>query len=547
MKKQIIINSTLDEVRIAITEDEQLAELFIDMPDKHRSIGNIYLGRVNNIVQSLNAAFINIGLKQDAFLHFSDIDESLENVITEEDEDIFDLSPTDSKSETSKVDKKLNKETAVALRKVKQANSLQTDNLASFSTKKHRDIKINIEQKQDIIVQVTRESFGTKGAKVTTKIGIPGRYLVLLPFDKLLGVSKKIQSYQERKRIRAIAKPVINSEYGCIIRTASKGMDENEIRRDWNQLVAIWKEIEKKVKKLNAPAMLYQDMHIATGTIRDLLSDDVTKVVIDSKKIYKDLYSYVKSFSPQDAEKIEYYSDKKPIFETYGVEKELENTYKRKINLQSGGSIIVDQTEAMFVIDVNSGRSVSESQQEKTSFKTNLEAAKEIARQIRLRDLGGMIIVDFIDMVIPENQKKLFMYLKKEMRRDRARTTIYPLTKLGLMQLTRQRINQNISEKLSQKCPMCNGTGRIPSKAVLMNTIERWLKKFRVKSKEFKLILEVHPHVASYFTEGTLSKITRLMLKYFTKIKIQQNDRMNINQFRFYSVKQDKDITNEYL
>ena len=188
-------------------------------------------------------------------------------------------------------------------------------------------------------------------------------------------------------------------------------------------------------------------MHIATDKIRDLFSKDVTKVVIDSRKIYKDLLSYVKSFSPQDSEKIEYYSDKKPIFETYGIEKELENTYKRKINLPSGGSIVLDQTEAMFVIDVNSGRSVSEAQQEKTSFKTNLEAAKEIARQIRLRDLGGMIIVDFIDMNIGENQKKLFLFLKKELRRDRSRTTIYPLTKLGLMQLTRQRVTQNISEK----------------------------------------------------------------------------------------------------
>ncbi|NLO20096.1 MAG: Rne/Rng family ribonuclease [Ignavibacteria bacterium] len=547
MKKQIIINSTLDEVRIAITEDEQLAELFIDMPDKHRSIGNVYLGKVNNVVQSLNAAFINIGQKQDAFLHFSDIDESLENVITEEDEDIFSLNPSTDKQELSKADKKLNKETAVALRKVKQANPLQVDNLASYSTKKHREIKINIEPKQDVIVQVSRESFGTKGAKVTTKIGIPGRYLVLLPFERLIGVSKKIQSYQERKRIRSIAKPIVNNEYGCIIRTASKGVDETEIKRDWSQLVAIWKEIEKKVKKTNAPALLYQDMHIATGTIRDLFSKDVTKVVIDSRKIYKDLLSYVKSFSPQDSEKIEYYSDKKPIFETYGIEKELENTYKRKINLPSGGSIVLDQTEAMFVIDVNSGRSVSEAQQEKTSFKTNLEAAKEIARQIRLRDLGGMIIVDFIDMNIGENQKKLFLFLKKELRRDRSRTTIYPLTKLGLMQLTRQRVNQNISEKLSQKCPMCNGTGRIPSKAVLMNAIERWLKKFRIKSREFKLLLEVHPHVASYLTEGSISKITRLMLKYFTKIKIQQNDRISINQFKFYSVKQDRDISNEFM
>lgn len=531
MNKKIIINSTLNEVRVAITENEKLAEFYIELPDKERFIGNIYLGKVNRIVQGINAAFIDVGLKHDAFLHFSDVDESLEKTLfLDEDDDDEDLS----------------EQAAIALRKSYPKQKKKTRNGPTFNTKRSGKVQINLQPKQDVIVQVVREAYGHKGVKVTSKIAMPGRYLVLLPFDKLMGVSRKINSYNERRRLRKIARKFIPDGYGCIIRTVAVNRNEKELVADWKSLMETWEEIEKKVQKSKSPSLLYQDMQLAASVIRDLFSSQIERVVIDSKKLHKEIVNYLKKASPSLVNKVHHYSGNKPIFETFGIEGELAKTYKRKLPLPSGGSIVIDQTEAMIVIDVNSGRA-TEQEQEKNALKTNLEAMSEITRQIRLRDYGGMIIIDYIDMMRESNRKKLYNEMKKDLQRDRAKTVIYPLTQIGLMQMTRQRINQNISEKTSEICPMCNGTGRVTSKIVQLNSIERWLKNFRHRSKEFRLILQVHPHMADYLTTGTISRISRLMIKYFVKIKIQQNPHMMIDDFRFISSRKQKDITSEYL
>jgi len=547
MKKEIIINSTMNEERIAITEDGKLAELFIELPDKERSIGNIYLGKVNRVVQGINAAFIDIGLKQDAFLHFSDIDESMENVFTDEDDE-----------ETNKPKQKNNKKKTtnnkhqdkqdninVALRKGDTVKNISGK--ATFSTKKHGHFKINLEPKQRVIVQIVREAYSTKGVKVTTKIGIPGRYTVFMPFENTIGISKKISSYQERRRLRNLARNVIPKGNGCIIRTAAKDKNDKELLNDFQSLLKIWQGIEDKVNKMEKPGLLYHDLQIATSVIRDLFTPDVKHVVVDTKKLYKEIVNYLKTVSPNLVNKVDLYSGKLPIFDTFGIEKELSKTYKRVVHLPSGGSIVIDQTEAMVVVDVNSGRSTSDDKHEQIAYTTNLEAVREIARQIRLRDIGGMILVDIIDMLNKNNRKKLFNEMRKELSRDRAKTMVYPLTKLSILQITRQRINQNISEKISEVCPMCQGTGRITSKGVVTNAIERWLKNFRTHSREFRLILHVHPHIASFLSEGKISRLSRIMIKYFVKIKLQQNDLFKIDDFRFFSVRNQKDITQEYL
>ncbi len=547
MKKEIIINSTLNEVRIAITEDGGLAEFLIEMPDKEKSIGNVYYGKVNKIVQGINAAFINIGLAQDAFLHFSDVDESLENAITDDDDeddgipgDIFsDLEDPNYDTDYSAA--------SVALRKTKYLKTTGADpKQATFRTKRSGNINIHLEEGQNIIVQVVREAYSSKGVRVTTKIAIPGRYTVLLPFDSMVGISKKIGTFQERKRLRFLARTTLPEGFGCIIRTAAFGKNEEELRQDWESLIKIWREIEEKVKKAEGPMIVYQDMQLATSVIRDLFTSDVTRVIVDSKKLFKEITAYLKWASPHLVKKVELYDNQKPIFESFGIEKELEMTYKRKVPLQSGGSIVIDQTEAMTVIDVNTGRAMNDKQQEKNALKTNLEALREIARQIRLRDLSGIVLVDFIDLSQEPNKKKIFMEMKKETHRDRSKTVVYPLTQLSLMQITRQRVNQNIAEKTSDTCPVCQGSGRIPSKAVILNNIERWLKKFRAKSKEFRLVLYVHPQIAQYISEGTFSKLSRLMIKYFVKIKVQQNDQFTMDTFRFHSFRRQKDITQEF-
>jgi ribonuclease G len=544
MKKEILINSSINEVRVAITEDGKLAEFFIEFPEKERIIGNIYLGKVNKIVTGINAAFVNIGFNQDAFLHFSDVDESLENNFILDEEDEEPNKKTNNKKLPAKEDNKKNKKsnTDEALRK----NLPKSKDYATFNTKRSGNIQINLEEKQNVIVQVVREAYAQKGVKITTKIALPGRYLVLLPFDVLLGVSRKISSIHERKRLRAAIRSVYKKEYGCIIRTAAKGKSEHELKKDWEDLVEKWEEITQKIDKSNAPALLYQDMQLANSVVRDLFNNQVKKVILDSKKLHRDILKYIKKFSPHLENKIQLYEGKESIFQHYGIEKELAKTYSRKVNLPSGGDIVIEPTEALFVIDVNSGKG-TEKDQEKNALITNLESADEIARQLRLRDIGGMIIVDFIDMNLEQNRRRLFYEMKKHMSKDRAISVVYPLTQLSLMQITRQRINQNIQEKISDTCPVCKGTGRITSKSVIMNNIERWIANFRKSSKEFRLILYVNPYIAESLLNGTISSLTKLMMKYFVKIKLRQDESVKLDHFKFYSVKQQKDITYDYL
>ncbi|MBM2813586.1 MAG: ribonuclease [Ignavibacteria bacterium] len=548
MKKDIIINSTLNEVRVAITEDNKLAEFHIELPDRERIIGNIYYGRVTKIVHGINAAFIDIGLRQDAFLHFSDIDDSLENSLLSDgdNEDIeLDLDISSEPDELDVIELPSDKK-EIEKEKSNQPASGDKEPKVFFNTKSSGKVQINLEAKQEVIVQVVREAYAGKGVKVTTRIGIPGRFVVLLPFEDTVGVSKKITPHQESRRLRALAKSTLPKGYGGIIRTASQGQTENELKQDWQYVIEIWQEIEKKVKKSTPPTIVHQDMQLAASIIRDLFTSNFDSVWVDSKKIYKEISTYVKKNSPELLPKVQQYSGSAPIFDHFGIEKELASTYRRKVNLPSGGSIVIDQTEAMTVVDVNSGKS-KETEVDKSAFRTNIEAVREIARQIRIRDLSGIILIDMIDMRGDQPRKRVVLLMKKEMARDRAKTIVYPLTQLCLMQITRQRINQNIYEKTSEICTTCNGRGRVTSKVVLINAIERWLKNFRSHTREFSVIIYVNPLIADYLTEGTLSRASRLMIKYFIKINVQRNDNISLDSFRVFSVRQQKDITNEYL
>lgn len=542
MKKVILISSAINENRIAILEDGKLAEYFVETPDKEKYVGNIYLGRITRILPSLNAAFVDIGLKQNAFLHFSDVDERFRQIIWEEDNES--TANGDNYSSSDSVIKEIDSllDSLNGKNGKNRINKRKTENNVI-----HLNLQLDIKENQLIPVQVIREAFANKGVKVTTRISIPGRYLVLVPDFKIIGVSRKIHSPQERRRLRSIAAKITNKEFGCIIRTAAVGKDEDDFETDWLKLKLTWEKIQRKIANSKEPTLLYKDMELTTSIIRDLFRDDVDKLVVDSKKLYKEIVEYLEDYSPEFIERVELYKGKTPLFDYYQIEKDIELTKQRKVPLPSGGSIIIDQTEAMFIIDVNSGKLVSEATQEINAFKTNMEAVNEIARQIRLRDLAGIIIVDFIDMHDPINKKKIYYAMRRAMKKDRAKAVVFPLTELSLMQITRQRINLNISEKVTEVCPLCKGLGRIPTKAEVMTQIERWLKNFKSKAKEFRLRLYVHPHVAEYLTEGNISKLTKLMLKYFVRIKLVIDESLPIDQFRFESVKYGKDITKEYL
>jgi ribonuclease G len=526
MKKEILINSTSYENRIAITEDGKLAELFIENPNNERIIGDIYLGRIAKVIPGIKAAFIDLGFKQDAFLHFSDVGEQGEEYKALIGED-------------SEVDEEDEEE-----EKTQPSPSTQ------YRTRKNDLPKL--EKDQNIIVQITKEPVGTKGVRVTSKIAIPGRYLVLLPFENKVNASKQILNLREKRRLKYIVKDYKRRksiDFGAIIRTVAENQDDNSIIEDLDHLLNVWKEIEKNVKNEKAPAILYKDLSMTSSVIRDLFRDDVVRVLTDSKKLYKEASSYLKVSSPSLLEKVELYKEPTPLFDLYGIEKEIHLTLDKKIQLRSGGYIFIEHTEAMVVIDVNSGKYARSKDQETNSLKTNLEAAREIVRQIRLRDLGGIIVIDFIDVYDDKNKKKIYDELRKEFRKDRAKVTVLPMSEFGIVQITRQRIRQSIVRSISETCPFCGGSGIVESSSNVVTRIERWIKRFKSqphKEVSGKLILNVNPQVYKHLKEGTISQITRIAFKYLMRLKLVEDPSLAQQDFRFISAKNNQDITEDF-
>lgn len=534
MKKEIIINATANEIRIAITEDGRLAELYVESPEKERMVGDIYLGRVARVLPGIKAAFIDIGMKQDAFLHFSDIVDTIDEystLIGDEDADV------DTEEELDEEDE-LDVATKTLSTKAKPTEQRRKEN-------QKQDFP-QIKKGQEIIVQVTKEPVGKKGVRVTSEVSLAGRFLVLMPFNNKIGVSKKITSFKEKRRLRRIVRNILPEGFGAIIRTVAMEQDEEILRQDLEDLIKKWREIEQSIKSETPPALIYKDLSTTSSVIRDLFSEDVERVVVDSKKLHREIRLYVKWIAPDMVDKVEYYKGKEPIFDAFGIEKDIAVSLSRKVWLRSGGYIIIEQTEAMVVIDVNSGRYAAKKEQEMNSLRTNLEAAREIARQLRLRDIGGIIVIDFIDMEDEKNKKKVYDELKKEFKRDRAKVTVLPLTEFGICQITRQRIRQSILHSFSEPCPVCGGGGLVLSKASVVNHIERWIRRFKADSKEFRLRLVIHPSLVSYLKEGTISRLTRLMMKFRVIIKLMEDPSLGIDEFRFFSIKQNKDITDQY-
>ncbi len=525
MKKEIIINTTENGSRIAITEEGKLAELFVDSPDTERHVGDIYLGRIAKVMPGIKAAFIDVGMKNDAFLHFSDIADTQESFDSLIGDDV-DADEDDEENETEKV--------------------ISIKPQAPKSKHRREEKRIHLVTGKEIIVQITKEPVGKKGVRVTSEVSLPGRFLVLLPFSKLVGVSKRISSFKEKKRLRKLVRSILPAGYGVIIRTNAEGEDEKLLLNDLQSLIETWKEVEINIKDEKPPALIYKDVKATSGVMRDIFNDDMERVVVDSKKMFREIKTYVKQVAPAMLDKVEFYNKKEPIFDAFGVEKEISRSLTRKIWLKSGGYIIIDHAEAMTVVDVNSGRFAGKQAQELNSLKTNLESAREISRQIRLRDLGGIIAIDFIDMQDDKNKKKVFEEVKKELSRDRAKATIYPLTELCIMQITRQRIRQNVLQSFSESCPICGGSGMVQSKSTILNTIERWLKRFRSETKELRLTLKIHPSFIEFLKSGIISRLTKLQLQYLVFIQLEEDRTLLPGEFKFISKKQNHDITQQY-
>jgi len=550
MKKDIIINSTANEHRIAILEDGKTAELFVETPGKDRNVGDIYLGKVAKVMPGIRAAFVDIGIGQDAFLHFSDIGSIEEySSLFEEDED--------EKEEAAEAATETVLQGSNNVAQIDGGNGVSPNNEQTDGRERHHNQQrrhhsaqnfpqVNLQKGQDILVQITKEPVGKKGVRVRSAISLPGRFLVLIPFDGKVGVSKKMASFKEKRRLRKVVRAMLPKGFGAIIRTVADGKTDEMLQQDLNDLVKTWEGIEKTVKSAKAPALIYKDMNTTSSVIRDLFQETVEHVVVDEKKLFKEIRTYVQWMSPDMLNRVEYYREKEPVFDKYGIEKDIQVLLSKKVWLKSGGYLFIEKTEAMTVIDVNSGRYAAKREQELNSLRTNLEAAREVCRQVRLRDIGGLIVVDFIDLEDDKNQKKVYDEMKKELRRDRAKVTVLPMTEFGLVQMTRQRIRQNVQLSFSEACPTCGGTGQVQSKTSTMNQIERWIKRFKTEKREYRLELRVHPTIAEYLCDGTISRLTKLQFKFFVKVKLVPDPALPAEEFKFFSVKQQKEITDQY-
>lgn len=445
IKKEILINIEDFENRVAILEDDELAEFHIARDE--RSIGSIYKGRVENVLQGMQAAFVDIGLEKNAFLC---LDDAIVNV-SHEDED-----PLEETKEFS--------------------------------------IKDLLKPNQEILLQIIKESIGTKGARASTHITLPGRFLVLLPTANYTGVSRRIEDPEERERLKNIVEKIKPDNVGVIIRTVAEKKEEEDFQKDLDFLIKLWKKIKLKSKKIQAPACIHQDLILVYKIIRDVLDSSVERVIIDSKEEYKKIKDLVGAISPNLKQRIKLYSGKRSLFDLYGLEKKIEDITKSKVWLESGGYIIIEKTEALTAIDVNTGKFVGDKSLEDTILKTNLEAVKMIARQIRLRDIGGIIIIDFIDMEIEKHREEVLKNLREEVKKDRTRTTVVSMTDLGLVEVTRKRISQDLENVLKETCPHCKGEGKILSPQSLTLKIEREIKKQAIENygEAVKVTLQNH-------------------------------------------------------
>ena len=527
MNKEIIISSSTSQSHVAIIEDGNLVDFFVDHPEKRRMVGDVYLGKVARVLPGIRAAFIDIGLKHDALLHFSDIGERTDALkdMLDEDDDTDESSDDEAETRSSQI----------------PSEQISSDQQKAVDKEKAEPRPVpKLHKGESILIQIIKEPVKDKGVRVTSSISIPGRFCVLLPLDNKIGVSKKIYDFKERRRLRKIARGIIPTNCGLIIRTAAKDQSEESLSGDLRYLLKIWEDMQDDAKKQEPPNLLYKDLSTTISVIRDLFTPDVSKVFIDSKKLYKEVRNYVQFVQPALLDRIELYKQEEPIFEVFKIDEQIKELMGRKVSLPSGGHIIIEHTEAMVVIDVNSGRYAAKKEQELNSLKTDLEAAREIVRQLRLRDIGGLIVVDFIDLEDEKNRKKIYDELKKEFKKDRAKIAMLPMTEFGLMQITRERIRENIMQSMNEACPYCAGTGLLIKKSNLIHEIEQWIKRYKSIGSSFSLILKVHPSLGAKLKEGFISRLTKYQIKFFIRIKLQEDEKINPQVFYFYSAKTGK-------
>ncbi len=508
MSNELIINSTQNGSRIALLKNKQLVEFHQEKDDAKFNVGDIYLGNVRKVVPGLNAAFIDIGYEKDAFLHYLDLGPQVQSL------NKFTKFVLNRKNISSKLGKFKNEQDINKLGKINQV----------------------LTKGQKILVQVVKEPISTKGPRLSCELSIAGRYLVLVPFSNVVSVSKKITDGNERKRLHRLVSSIKPDNFGVIIRTVASNKDVKELDKDLRNLVDIWDEGIKELKKAKPRDKVIGEMNRASSILRDVLNESFDSIVVDDKTIHGEIRDYIQNIAPEKGKILKQHASRSKIFEHYGIEKQLKTLFGQSVSVSGGGYLIIEHTEALHVIDVNSGnKSNAEDNQEATALKVNLDAAREIARQLRLRDMGGIIVIDFIDMRRTENKRQLFDKMKDEMKDDRSKFTILPLSKFGLMQITRQRVRPELNIMTKEVCPSCNGTGKISASIQVADVIEEYVKHFFTKQNEKKLTVAVHPYLHSYFTKGVISKRTNWFFTYFKWVDIIEDSSLALTEFHFHN------------
>jgi ribonuclease G len=489
MASELIINVTFNETRIAFLENGVLVEFFIEKKNDNSMVGNIYKGKVARIVPGMDAAFVDIGLAKSAFLYVGDI--ILDRMMYEEYDD------------------------------------------SDYHVTLNERIEGVLEEGQELTVQVSREPIGQKGTRVTSKVTLPGRLLVLMPGTEHIGVSRRIEQEEERKKLATMLKDEICPKgYGLIARTASEGKSKEELGADLNFLKRIWESIQEKAKTVRAPSILHQDLGIIFRVIRDLHSHNLKKIIVDDVFVYERVGEFLKDYLPEQGCEVVFFDEKDPIFEVFGIEIEIAKLLHKKIWLKSGGYIVLDYTEALTVIDVNTGRYLGKKDLEDTILRTNLEAVKEIAYQIRLRNIGGIIIIDFIDMERKESRETVFQALIDALKKDRIKTFAYPISELGLVQITRKRTRHNIVNLLTEICPTCEGSGYIKSRYTVCYEVLRELRSHCSKEGGKRINVYLSPEVASLLYEEEKNSIEFIENTYNTKVNIIANPEFSVDSFQ---------------
>ncbi len=544
MKREILINGSQRETRVAILEDDRLVELLVDRQDHRRIVGDIYLGKVEAVLPGIQAAFVDIGLEKSAFLHASDLlePEEDEEPTGEEGDDAF-----EEAAEIEGAEEGEGKGRGRGRRGGEAAVASEPRQREVRSRRALPDISDIVKKGQTLLVQVTKEPISTKGCRVTAQISLPGRFLVYMPYASKVGVSRKIESKELRSKLREMVATYLPKDAGgMIVRTVAEGVTEEHVQREVEGLLGLWKKINRKKTFVRAPALVQRETSLTRGIIRDLFSAKVDSLQVDSKELYNEIELYLKQVDPELVDRVNLYSENVPVFDKFDIENEIRDLFKARCDLPTGGYIIIQPTEALVSIDVNTGRYTGKRDPEKTILKTNLEAAREIARQIRLRDIGGIIVCDFIDMETRTNRERVLQELRQHLGRDRARTKAFAVSELGLIEMTRQRVRPSLWHSMTAECPACGGTGRVFTPEVIARRLERTLKRAGRERRERQLAVRVHPEVALYLLEEepklihTLGKMTGL------ELELRDDPMMRVDEFRLMSRPGGRDVTDLY-